>query len=423
MNFAKLNHVLIPQSPAERSRFRGSRVGRLLGRFFLLWEALTLRGRVLVLAVLLVGGFGTQVEASQVYWLFSMLLGALAAAWIARSGFSLPAVRAVVTVPKRVAVGDEARFQVRIENASDRHLGSLRVRGPYLPWDGTWTRPGPALEDLPPGVAATTDCHARFVSRGEHHLDPFRVQAVVPLGLTLGLPVRTSPCTVVVVPRIAPVAHLGTPLAHRHQPGGVALASNTGESMDLLGIRNYRPGDPLRDIHARSWARLGHPVVREYQEEYFTRVGVVVDVDRARSSERQLEAALSLAAGIVEHFSRGEALIDLLVVGEEVHPLTLGRSLGFLDQALDLLACVQPGPSFVGDRIATRLSPYLDRLSCVVFIAMDWDPERQGFVERVRASGVACRTLVVDAPAARTEQPTVTRVDAAAIEKGEALWL
>src|SRR6185437_10313511 len=137
----------------------------------------------------------------------------------------------------------------------------------------------------------------------------------------------------------ARVLGLATPPGARYQPGGVALASKTGESMDLLGVRPYRPGDPVRLLHARTWARTGTPVVREYQEEYFSRIGVIIDA--AAPSPRVLEAILQLAAGAVAFLSRGEALIDLLVVGERVHDLTIGRHLGFLDQALDLLACVE----------------------------------------------------------------------------------
>jgi uncharacterized protein (DUF58 family) len=433
MNFAKLNYVLIPKTRADRNRWLSRPIGRALVPFFRLWQILTLRGRILVLVILLVAGFGTEVGSSQVYLLFSILLGVMVALWAARSGFALPNVHALVRLPKRVAVGDSVRFQVRIDNRGERHLSSLRVRGPFLPWDGKWTHPAPVIATLPPHESASTDCHAKFIARGEHDLEPFTVQALVPFGITLGPPVSTEPFSFVVVPRIAPIAHLDTPVTRRHQPGGVALASKTGESMDLLGIRDYRPGDPLRDLHARSWARLGHPVVREYQEEYFTRIGVVVDVDRNHTTERQLEAALSLAAGVVEHLSRGEALIDLLVVGDEVHTLTLGRSLGFLDQALDLLACVTAGGTFDSSTTARRLSPHLARLSCLVFVSMAWEPERQAFVQRMQGAGVACRTIVIDPPIEKrgskappriaNHQPFVSRVDTNAIEKGEALWL
>jgi uncharacterized protein (DUF58 family) len=174
----------------------------------------------------------------------------------------------------------------------------------------------------------------------------------------------------------------------------------------------------VRLIHARSWARTGAPVVREYQEEYFSRIGVVVDA--ASPDDRRHEAILSLAAGVVAFLSRGEALIDLLVAGERVHDLTIGRHLGFLEQALDLLACVdrekKPVPPA---RLLDRLAPHLGRLSCVVVIAPAWD--EGALADRIRRAGVACATVVVGAPGPRAEG--VVRVTVEAIEQGEALSL
>ena len=63
----------------------------------------------------------------------------------------------------------------------------------------------------------------------------------------------------------------------KYQPGGVALASSIGESDEFVALRDYRAGDPMRRIHWRSWARVGRPVVREYQDEFFVRHALVLD--------------------------------------------------------------------------------------------------------------------------------------------------
>src|SRR5262249_31367271 len=160
---------------------------------------------------------------------------------------------------------------------------------------------------------------------GLHHLDPFTAAAVVPLGLACGPRRSSDGVKLYVVPKIANVTRLPLAMATKHQPGGVALASKAGESMDLLGVRPYKPGDPVRDLHARTWARTGEPAVREYQQEYFTRVGVVLDTSFSARDPDALEAAIELAAGVIAKLTRGEALIDVLVVGDVVHELTLGR--------------------------------------------------------------------------------------------------
>jgi uncharacterized protein (DUF58 family) len=428
-NFAKLNHILIPPTKAGRDRFRRGLFGKLTWPVVLTYESLSEEGRVLAVLSLIVGGFGQDVRNAEIYVLWCALIGLLAGSLAVRWLFAMEGVHAKVNVAKRVTIGDELVFELVVRNEGTRDHYAVRVGGPFLPWDGKWSGPGPRIQRLAAGAEARVEMRARFIERGEHHLDPFRAAALVPLGLAQGRRIVTTGCRFLVVPRIANVVRITMPVGRRHQPGGVALASKTGESMDLLGVRPYRVGDPIRDLHARSWARLGQPVVREYQEEYFSRIGIIVDIDAGDA--RRLEAAISLAAGVVAHLSRGEALIDLLVVGDRVHDLTLGRSLGFLEQALDLLACVEAGKRATKktqhlDREALlgRISVHLPRISCIVVVALDDD--RGAFAERIRGYGVGCVTLHVVRPGeapARDGRRDLRRIAADAIERGEALSL
>lgn len=427
INFARLNHILIPETKAGRDRWRQSRLGRATRPLLWAYHALTDEGQYLVIFLMVAGVLGLQVDRTEIYLLWALLVGALVAAVALRPAFALAGVRARVSAPERVGVGQTAVFTVELTHEGRRAHQALRVRGPFLPWDGHYATPRPRIHTLEPGAIRRVPIGIRFTARGEHHIDAFHAAATVPLGLSHGRPVHTGGSRFVVVPRIAHVGRLATPLATRHQPGGVALASHMGESMELRGIRPYRPGDAVRQIHARSWARLGAPMVREYQQEYFTRIGVVLDTDGEVADEATLEAAISLAAGVVAHYSRGEALIDLLVVGEEVHELTLGRSLGFLEQALDLLACVAAGPALDPDALLGRLEDPMSRLSTVVVVALAWDVPRQTLADGIRRAGVGCRTLVVDDAGeevvlARTPEAP-TRVPRAPIEADRELLL
>lgn len=422
INFARLNHILLPETKAARDRFRRGLWGRVLRPVSWLYGALSDEGRVLAVGSILVAFFGIDVQSSDVYILWAAIAGLFVGSLAVRPFYRLPGVAVRVDVPRRVTVGEPLRFGVTVRNDGPRAALSLRVRGPFLPWDGVWTGRSPTVAELGPGAEARVEAAARFVARGEHHLDPFGVTALVPFGLAVGEAVWSSGVKFLVVPKIASVARLSMPVGRRHQPGGVALASKTGESMELLGVRPYRPGDPVKHLHARSWARAGAPVVREYQEEYFSRVGVIVDT--SGSDERRFEASISLAAGVVACLSRGEALIDLLLVGGDLHDLTIGRHLGFLEQALDLLALSTPARRPLSpDELLSRLSPHLGRLSCVIEIRTSRDPS---LAERIRGHGVACTTLVVEAGAAASPAPAgarVTPVSAEAILRGEALSL
>lgn len=423
VNYAKLNHILIPPTKAGRDRFRQSRAAVFLAPIGWLAGALSTEGRVLFVASFVIGGFGVDVQSTQVYLLWAALVALLVGSVALRRWFRLPGVHLTVKAPRRVALGETIRFAVIVRNGGPTDVHTLRLRGPYLPWDGTWVSDPKSLPCVRRGETACAELAARFADRGEHHLDSFSASALVPLGLADGPEIASDGCKFIVVPKVAHVVSLRLPFGARHQPGGVALASKTGESMDLLGVRPYRAGDPVRNLHARSSARAAAPVVREYQEEYFSRVGVVVDA--AVVEPRHLEAILSLAAGVVAHLSHGEALIDLLVVGDRVHDLTLGRHLGFLEQALDLLACVKMERHRIDpDALIGRLAPHLRRLSSVVVVAPAWD--RGALADRIRGFGVGALVLIVEGAtrgSAPAVGPDVSALAMEAVLRGEALAL
>ena len=395
MNYARLNHILIPNTKEDRDRLRDrwwSRVffGPLAATFWSLSD----EGRLLLGFTIVVGLAGLDVQRSESHALWAILVSLIVSSLLARRFFRLTDVRLEVSGPERVCVGEPAQFRLALRNRGDRaHLG-IRVERPFLPWDGKWQGGGLRLAELAGGGTSVLSTTARFDARGSHHIDSFSAAALVPLGLALGPRSSSTGVRFTVVPRIARLSRSSRPTAPRQQPGGVALASHTGESMELVGVRPYRPGDSLRDLHAVTWARTGQPAVREYQQEFFTRVGVLMDTDPAGASEQRFEAGVSLVAGIVAHLSSGDELIDLLVTGERASSFMLGRSLGRLDQALDQLAEVEAGV-FDADRLLAVLQPNLARLSAVVFVSFVWDERRRAVQRAIERAGVACRAVVV----------------------------
>src|ERR1700682_4041666 len=56
-----------------------------------------------------------------------------------------------------------------------------------------------------------------------------------------------------------------------------AAGSRAGTGTELFGVREYRPGDPLRRIHWRSSARHGELIVREYEPPGVQTLGIFCD--------------------------------------------------------------------------------------------------------------------------------------------------
>lgn len=413
VNYAKLNYILIPSTKEERERFLNSRSAKVFQWSLNVVYTFSREGRLLLLFWMLLSVVSINVSFTQYYVLWSVLTSILFASFVLRWFVDIKGLKVSVRSPSRVTRGEDVHFTLELTNTLDVPIQALRIERPFMPWDGTYKGERPKLPHLDAYGTTSLTTLASFVARGEHYIDAFTIRALTPFGMCLGKPIATEGKHFLVIPKIANVTHIQIEQTQKYQPGGVALASITGESRELVGLRPYRPGDPIRDLHAKSWARLGIPVVREYQQEYFTRIGIIIDTKGGRSDEPVFEATLSLAAGIVAQLSRGEALLDLLVIGDNVHQLTLGRSLGFLDQALDLLACVDPKKDPELMELQPRISDHMERLSSVIFISMQWEPSHEHFTSWIDSQGVRCKSLIV---ASKRKKDRLPPTDATIIE-------
>src|SRR2546426_1091854 len=136
-------------------------------------------------------------------------------------------------------------------------------------------------EHAVPTVPSRTTVEVRVTAtprrRGRARFLGVSVARPDPLGLVRALRQHDLPDALVILPKRYPLPPLQLPGTRRYQPGGITLASSVGDSEEFLSLREYRPGDPLKRIHWRSWARAGKPIVREYQDEFFVRHGLVLD--------------------------------------------------------------------------------------------------------------------------------------------------
>jgi uncharacterized protein (DUF58 family) len=260
---------------------------------------------------------------------------------------------------------------------------------------------GPAgerpLPPLLPGVEAEVRVETVPARRGRLRLIGATIARPDPFGLFRGFVRVSAPQSVLVLPRRYPVPDLDLPGRRKYQRGGVALAASVGDSEEFASLRDYRPGDPLRRIHWRSWARTGRPIVKEYQDEFFVRHALVLDTfGRAGAGSAELfEEAVSVAASFAVAIPSQDSLLDLMFVGPEAYCFTAGRGLAHADRMLEVLAGVE---LCVGRPFRLLRDSVLGRhreLSGAICVLLGWDDERRAFVAALRDLEIPTLTLVV----------------------------
>jgi uncharacterized protein (DUF58 family) len=256
-----------------------------------------------------------------------------------------------------------------------------------------------AVPNIPPRTTVEVRVTATPLRRGRVRFRGLSVARPDPLGLVRALRAQLLPDVLVVLPRRYPLPPLDLPGSRRYQPGGITMASSVGDSEEFLSLRDYRPGDPLKRVHWRSLARAGRPIVREYQDEFFVRHGLVLDtfVD---TPTPVFEDAVSVAASFAASITTQDSLLDLIFVGPKAYVFTAGRGVGHVDRMLEVLAEVLPCRDHDFDALHRLVVERHGLLSGLVCVFVTWDAARRALVDHLRALGVPALLLVVSADAA-----------------------
>ncbi|MBI5546636.1 MAG: DUF58 domain-containing protein [Deltaproteobacteria bacterium] len=354
---------------------------------------LTPMGRVLLWGAaasgfILLGGF----VPLQLY-VFGFCLSALACALVLGFVFR-PRVTLSRRLPPPASAGEVMSYSVLVENRGRRVLRDLVIDERALPPELRPVGEAPVIERLGPKESAPVTLRLSCQTRGAFELKKVQAASSFPAGLVKvgrGRKVRER---VLVYPKFSRLERFEIPHGRNYQPGGLPIASKVGESCEFFGSREWREGDLVRDIHWPSLARTGRLIVREFQEEYFVRLAMVLDIEaRTRRDEALFEKSLSLAAAIADVLARQEYIVDLFAAGPQVYRFQAGRALAHFENILEILACLSPGDRLDMGALEAAILPEAPQLSAVVLVMMDWDERRAALVRALKERGVAVRVL------------------------------
>jgi uncharacterized protein (DUF58 family) len=274
-----------------------------------------------------------------------------------------------------------------------------------------------SLPPLVPGGACEVGAELTPLRRGRLTLTGVSAARSDALGIARTTVTVPATHSVLVLPRRYPVPPLQLPRSRKYHQGGVALASSVGDSEEFVALREYRPGDPLRRIHWRTWAKVGTPIVKEHQNEFFVRHALVLDTFLDTEPSDVFEEAVSVAASLASATQTQESLLDLLFVGPEAYCFTAGRGLGNTERLLEVLACVRASRSVPFQALRQLVLQHHALVSGCICVLVAWDDDRRGLVRTLQALGVPVMVLLVTEPGAA--EPDLDGLDASSFHRLE----
>lgn len=361
----------------------------LSGGISLLWLGLA-RGwvEVVVLAI-----------ALQLTWALALAWTFGRMAYVARIDLDVP----------RVNAGEQAFGRVAIRSRGVRSLL-------------------PSMIELPVGRSSHTFDLPALNADTEHELlfaIPTRRRGVIPIGPLrsvkadpFGLFRRERPWTereeLYVHPTTVPLAAAATGFLRDIE--GVTTHNLTSSDVTFHALRDYVAGDDLRAVHWRTTARVGHLVVRQFEETRRAHLLVVLSLrHQDYASPEEFELAISCVGSLVRQARRDERQVD---VATSAGRLAVPSAMALLDQLCGV-ALVPDSPP-LRETVASTLAaiPSISMITLVAGSAASSDAWHAAHVVApLDVLTVAIRTTGLDGSSARRRVAGMTMVDVPSLEQ------
>jgi uncharacterized protein (DUF58 family) len=236
----------------------------------------------------------------------------------------------------------------------------------------------------------------RAAERGYHIIGPATMRSADILGV---FPARHEDEDVdhlVVFPRVFTMDDLGLPA---DRPLGERKGRDRifEDPVRIAGLREYRPGDPLKRIDWKATARMGELQSRVYEPSASQHLYLLVNIDTLEHSwegylKDDLERTVSVAASVAVWAAGVRYAVGLLANGSfpsADRPIRLApsRSRDQITRVLEALAVIQP--LTMGDLAGAvrREAGRVPAGSTIVLVAALVTPELAGAMLRLRSEG------------------------------------
>ena len=371
--------------------------------------------------------FGIDFRQTLAYQLACLAFAMLLAA-VASSLYWRPSLQIRRILPERVTAHAPTRYFIEVSNLSARHERDLvlldEVARPRIGYDEfqilragaektnwfdravgfpRWVElmrtargvelDAVAIPPIPPHGKITVAVETTPLRRGWIRFVQTRVLKPDPLSLFHAQRIYRAPDQLLSLPVRYPTPPIRLRSERHFQQGGVSLAHAVGDSQEFVSLRDYRPGDPRRHIHWRSFARTGRLIVKEYQDEYFDRHALVLDTHTGATNQTAFEAMVSTAASIASASRPQDSILDIIFVGTRIVQLSTGRGLGSTGNALDYLAEAQASSVTEFDELGNLLGERAKLLASVIVVGLEPDESRIEILQGLAAQGIPCVSL------------------------------
>ena len=245
-------------------------------------------------------------------------------------------------------------------------------------------------------------------ARGRYRFGGMELVTRSPFGLLERRQSVQGPAEIILYPRVGRLTRRWRQI-HRESshPKPGQRPDRSSQTQDYHGLRDYRPGDSPRWIHWRTTARIGKPMVKEFEQQNEQDLALLIDPwlprTKVTSEQREaVEAVIRFAATVCLETCRSSGRRLLLGWTGATPAVRQGpASVKLLHELMTQLAVLRPSPEGQVAALLDALPPAALREGLMVLVSTRPVNLAEEFERSARARGgargPAGRVVVLDA--------------------------
>ena len=278
--------------------------------------------------------------------MFSMFAGAVPGFWAAWVFCGLDFMYLLALVPSLFMTARKSKFKagdITVRNVYEGEVSTVRLQvyaedklnavslGCFR-MDSSLKCIESELVLVAAGGSAELTCKIQTKKRGAFEIP--KVALILPeINGALRYAANTGKAELLVIPR--PLRVSAFPFLISGASGAVfapLLMPSLTRGMNFVGVREYREGDALRDLHHKAFARYGKPFTKEFETERGAGAILVLDVTARNMREKSsVEMLIRLAAGIGLWLLERNALGRFFIGDDEISLVQADGGESFLE--------------------------------------------------------------------------------------------
>ncbi len=198
--------------------------------------------------------------------------------------------------------------------------------------------------------------------------------------------------SIIILPKRYPINPIILKGDGKDRANDESFSKTLGYGGDFFSLREYRKGDPLKSIHWKSWAKLGKPIVKEYQKRTFIRNALILDTFGEEGDI--FEEAVSITASFVSSIKNNESMLDIIFIQDKLFKMSKTKNESD-DKILKILATIKTDLDENFYKLELAIKDISSKTSSIILILLKLDSKRANLIDFLTLVGIKTKILLL----------------------------